>query len=57
MNIYFDIQIGQAPRIRNINFEGNTAFPDAVLLDLMETQPRSRVCSPRIWMAILQRYL
>ena len=46
MNIYFDIQIGQAPRIRNINFEGNTAFPDAVLLDLMETQPRSRFVVP-----------
>ena len=46
MNIYFDIQIGQAPRIRNINFEGNTAFPDAVLLDPMETQPRSRFVVP-----------
>ena len=44
--IYFDIQLGQAPRIRNINFEGNTAFPNAVLLDLMETQPRSRFVVP-----------
>ena len=45
-NIYFDIQIGQAPRIRSINFEGNTEFPDAVLLDPMETQPRSRFVVP-----------
>ena len=44
--IYFDIQLGQAPRIRHINFEGNTAFADAVLLDLMETQPRSRFIVP-----------
>ena len=44
--IYFDIQLGQAPRIRLINFEGNTAFTDAVLLDLMETQPRSRFVLP-----------
>ena len=44
--IYFDIQLGQAPRIRHINFEGNTAFADAVLLDLMETQPRSRFVVP-----------
>ena len=44
--IYFDIQLGQAPRIRNINFEGNTEFADAVLLDLMETQPRSRFIVP-----------
>ena len=40
--IYFEIQLGQAPRIRHINFEGNTGFADALLLDLMETQPRSR---------------
>ncbi len=44
--IYFDIQLGQAPRIRSINFEGNTEFSDTVLLDLMETQPRSRVLVP-----------
>ena len=44
--IYFDIQLGKAPRIRHINFEGNTAFTDAVLLDLMETQPRSRFVVP-----------
>ena len=44
--IVFDIQLGQALRIRNINFEGNTEFTDAVLLDLMETQPRSRFILP-----------
>ncbi len=44
--IYFEIQLGQAPRIRHINFEGNTAFTDAFLLDLMETQPRSRFVVP-----------
>ena len=44
--IYFEIELGQAPRIRNINFEGNTAFADAVLLDLMKTQPRSRFVVP-----------
>ena len=44
--IYFEIQLGQAPRIRNINFDGNTEFPDTVLLDLMETQPRSRFVVP-----------
>ncbi len=44
--IYFEIQLGQAPRIRQINFEGNTGFADAVLLDLMETQPRSRFVVP-----------
>ena len=46
MVIYFEIQLGQAPRIRNINFEGNTAFADGVLLDLMKTQPRSRSVVP-----------
>ena len=44
--IYFEIQLGQAPRIRNINFDGNTEFSDTVLLDLMETQPRSRFVVP-----------
>ena len=44
--IYFEIQLGQAPRIRQINFEGNTAFADAILLDPMETQPRSRFLVP-----------
>ena len=44
--IYFEIQLGQALRIRQINFEGNTAFADAILLDLMETQPRSRFLVP-----------
>ena len=46
MVIHFDIQLGQAPRIRKINLEGNTEFSDAVLLDLMETQPRSRLVVP-----------
>ena len=44
--IYFEIQLGQAPRIRHINFEGNTGFTDAILLDLMETQVRSRLVVP-----------
>ena len=44
--IYFEIQLGQAPRIKSINFEGNTAFADVLLLDLMETQPRSRFVVP-----------
>ena len=44
--IYFEIQLEQAPRIRHINFEGNTGFADAVLLDLMKTQPRSRYAIP-----------
>lgn len=44
--IRFKVQLGQAPRIQRISFEGNTAFADAVLLDLMETQPRSRFIVP-----------
>lgn len=44
--IHFDIQLGQAPRIEHITFEGNTEFPDVVLLDKMETQPRSRFVVP-----------
>ncbi len=44
--IYFEVQLGQAPPIRHINFEGNTAFTDVFLLDLMETQPRSRFVVP-----------
>ena len=44
--IRFEIQLGQAPRIQHISFEGNTAFADAVLLDLMETQPRSQFAIP-----------
>lgn len=44
--ISFKIQLGQAPRIKKINFEGNKAFADAVLLDLMVTQPRSRLVIP-----------
>ena len=44
--IYFDIELGQAPRIRRINFEGNVEFADALLLDLMKTQPRSRFVPP-----------
>ncbi len=44
--IYFEIQLGKAPRIRQINFEGNTGFVDAVLLDQMATQPRSRFVIP-----------
>ena len=44
--ISFKIQLGQAPRIKKVNFEGNKAFADAVLLDLMVTQPRSRFVVP-----------
>ena len=44
--IRFKIQLGQAPRIQRISFEGNAAFADAILLDLMETQPRSRFILP-----------
>ena len=46
MAIYFDIQLGQAPRIRKINLDGNAEFTDAFLLDLMETQSRSRFVVP-----------
>ena len=46
MVIYFKIQLGQALRIRQINFVGNTGFADAVLLDKMATQPRSRFVIP-----------
>ena len=55
--IYFEIQIGQAPRIRAINFDGNTAFADAVLLDLMNTQPRSRFVVPGFGWLLSERYL
>ena len=44
--IHFNIQLGRAPRIQHISFVGNTAFTDAFLLDLMETQPRSLFVIP-----------
>ena len=44
--ISFDIQLGQAPWIKHVSFEGNTEFTDIVLLDQMETQPRSRFVVP-----------
>ena len=44
--ISFDIQLGQAPRLEHITFEGNTAFADSILLDQMKTQPRSRFVVP-----------
>lgn len=44
--IRFEIQLGKALPIRRIDFEGNTGFPDMVLLDLMKTQPRSRFIIP-----------
>ena len=44
--IRFTIRLGQAPRIQHISFEGNAAFTDIVLLDQMETQPRSRFVIP-----------
>ena len=44
--INFHIQLGQAPRIEDIGFDGNTAFTEVVLLDQMKTQPRSRFVVP-----------
>ena len=44
--ISFEILLGRAPRIRQIDFVGNTGFADPVLLDLMETQPRNRFAIP-----------
>lgn len=44
--IRFEIQLGKALPIRHIDFEGNTGFPDIVLLDQMKTQPRSRFIIP-----------
>ena len=44
--IRFEIQLGKALRIRQINFEGNKGFSDAILLDKMITQPRSRFVIP-----------
>lgn len=42
VNIEFQIYPGIAPRIAQIDFEGNSEFDDATLLDLMKTKPRSR---------------
>ena len=44
--ISFEILLGQASRIRQVDFVGNTRFSDAVLIDLMKTQPRSRYAIP-----------
>ena len=44
--IRFDIRLGNALPIRDINFEGNAGFADAVLQDQMKTQPRSRLIIP-----------
>ncbi len=44
--IRFEIQLGKALRIRQINFEGNKGFSDATLLDQMITEPRSQFVIP-----------
>ena len=46
VNIEFQIDLGIAPRIARIDFEGNREFDDATLLDLMKTKPRSRWSAP-----------
>lgn len=44
--IRFDIELGLAPRIGQITFEGNDEFQNKALLDTMKTQPRSRWALP-----------
>ena len=44
--IQFDIELGLAPRIGQITFEGNNEFQDKALLETMKTQPRSRWALP-----------
>ena len=44
--IQFDIDLGLAPRIGQITFEGNNEFQNATLLDTMKTQARSRWALP-----------
>lgn len=44
--IQFEINLGLAPRIGQITFEGNTEFQNAALLDTMKTKPRSRWALP-----------
>ena len=44
--IRFEIRLGKALPIRQINFQGNMAFSDAILLDQMITQPRSQFLIP-----------
>ena len=44
--IQFDIDLGLAPRIGQITFEGNNEFQSAALLETMKTQPRSRWTLP-----------
>ena len=44
--IQFEIDLGLAPRIGQITFEGNTEFQNAALLDTMKTKPRSRWALP-----------
>ena len=46
VNIEFQMDLGIAPRIARIDFEGNREFDDATLLDLMKTKPRSRWSAP-----------
>jgi len=44
--IRFDINLGAAPRIAKITFEGNTQFKASTLLDQMTTRPRSLLALP-----------
>ncbi len=44
--IRFDIDLGLAPRIGKITFEGNNEFQSATLLNAMKTKPRSRWALP-----------
>ncbi len=44
--IQFDVDLGLAPRIGQITFEGNTEFQNPALLDTMKTKPRSRWALP-----------
>ena len=44
--IQFEIDLGLAPRIDQITFEGNNEFQNATLLDTMKTQARSQWALP-----------
>ena len=44
--IQFEIDLGLAPRIGQITFDGNTEFENDALLDTMKTKPRSRWALP-----------
>ena len=44
--IQFDIDLGLAPKIGQITFNGNNEFQSKTLLDIMKTRPRSRWAVP-----------